>query len=191
MIYRTILLFGAPGSGKGTQGKILGSIPGFVHFACGEVFRALDLTSPLGQSFLEYSSRGQLVPDDITIKLWSHHIEQLVKTGRFHPKVDRLILDGIPRNVNQATILKDKLIIETVIHLTCADKQQLYDRIKRRAIRENRIDDASDEIIHQRELTYERETKPVLDFYGPEMISRVESSQPPHIVVRDILSHIS
>ena len=50
--YKTILLFGAPGAGKGTQGKILGQIPGFYHLACGDVFRSLDTTSDLGRKFL-------------------------------------------------------------------------------------------------------------------------------------------
>ena len=61
--YQTILLFGAPGSGKGTQGKILGQIPGFYHLSCGEVFRTLDTSSELGRTFMEYSSRGELVPE--------------------------------------------------------------------------------------------------------------------------------
>src|SRR3954452_20076641 len=68
--YRTILLFGAPGSGKGTMGKALGVIPGFAHVACGDVFRSLDLAAPLGRVFLDYSSKGLLVPDDTTIALW-------------------------------------------------------------------------------------------------------------------------
>ncbi|PAW79833.1 MAG: adenylate kinase [Verrucomicrobia bacterium Tous-C9LFEB] len=190
MKYKAILLFGAPGSGKGTQGKILGSIPGFQHFACGDVFRSLDLTSPIGMAFLEYSSKGALVPDDITIDLWSQQIEKMVTTGRFKPETDRLILDGIPRNRNQARMLSDRLDIQKVIHLTCSDKQQLYARIKRRALKENRIDDANDETIRQRQVTYENETKPVLDFYGQELIVHIESSQPPHHVTRDILSHI-
>jgi len=54
--YRTILLFGAPGSGKGTQGKILGHVPGFFHLSCGEVFRGLNPASELGKTFLQYSS---------------------------------------------------------------------------------------------------------------------------------------
>ena len=68
--YRTILLFGAPGSGKGTQGKILGSVPNFFHCACGDVFRSLKADSAIGQVFIEYSSRGELVPDGPTIDLW-------------------------------------------------------------------------------------------------------------------------
>ena len=55
MRYKTILLFGAPGSGKGTQGKILGAIPGFFHTACGDIFRSLDLSSEMGRIAWEYS----------------------------------------------------------------------------------------------------------------------------------------
>ncbi len=69
--YRTILLIGKPGSGKGTQGKALGALPGFFHISCGEVFRRLNHKSELGNIFLNYSSQGLLVPDDITVRLWA------------------------------------------------------------------------------------------------------------------------
>ena len=72
--YQTILLFGAPGSGKGTQGKVLGQIPGFYHLSCGEVFRTLNINSELGKIFYEYSSRGELVPDDVTVNMWKENI---------------------------------------------------------------------------------------------------------------------
>src|ERR1700722_7271429 len=109
MRYKTLLLFGAPGSGKGTQGSILGSIPGFRHVACGDVFRNLRVGSPLGRIFLDYSSRGALVPDDFTVQLWHEHIEGLISLNRFDPDSDILILDGIPRNVAQARLM-DNLI---------------------------------------------------------------------------------
>ena len=92
MKYKTILLFGAPGAGKGTQGKILGTIPNFFHCACGDVFRSLKTDSDLGRVFLEYSSKGQLVPDEPTVQLWRHFIEASTKTGRFHPGQDTLVL---------------------------------------------------------------------------------------------------
>ena len=69
MRYRTILLFGAPGSGKGTQGKILGNIPGFHHSSSGDIFRTLDLQSEMGRTFWQFSSQGKLVPDEFTVKL--------------------------------------------------------------------------------------------------------------------------
>lgn len=68
--YTCYLLFGSPGAGKGTQGKVLGTIPGFYRCACGDVFRALDLRTPLGHQFAEFSSKGLLVPDELTMQLW-------------------------------------------------------------------------------------------------------------------------
>src|SRR4051794_19248182 len=109
MKYRTILLFGAPGAGKGTQGKILGTIPQFFHCACGDVFRNLTIESEIGRVFVSYSSRGELVPDEPTIDLWRQSIEGNTRTGRFHPETDTLVLDGIPRNVHQAEMLRETL----------------------------------------------------------------------------------
>src|SRR5438477_1680034 len=102
MKFRTILLVGAPGAGKGTQGKILGTIPNFFHCSCGDVFRNLTIDSELGRVFIEYSSKGQLVPDDPTIRLWGQNIDAQTKFNRFNPEKDTLILDGIPRNPHQA-----------------------------------------------------------------------------------------
>ena len=186
--YQTILLFGAPGSGKGTQGKILGTVPGFHHCACGDVFRALDLQSPLGEAFLKYSSKGELVPDDITIQLWAKQIAVVENAGRFKPEVDRLVLDGIPRNLPQAKILCDKLAIERVFHLTCPNRSTLIARLKRRALKDNRLDDANEEVIAYRLKTYEEETKPVLEYYGEKLVTHIDASQSPHHVLRDILN---
>jgi adenylate kinase len=189
--YQTILLFGAPGSGKGTQGKILGSIPGFYHCACGDVFRSLDLHSDLGKTFLEYSSRGELVPDDVTVKLWANQIDKVVSAGRFHPESDLLVLDGLPRNCSQAKMVADKLDIRRVFHLTCPDRSKLIERLKRRALKDNRYDDANEQVIANRLHTYEEETKPVLAFYGESLISHVDASQAPYKVLRDILTDFS
>src|SRR5260370_7139775 len=101
MKYRTILLFGAPGAGKGTQGKILGTIPNFFHCPCGDVFRSLKPDGSIGQIFLEYSSRGELVPDQPTIPLCRQFIEPSTQTARFHPDQDTLLLPAIPRNTTQ------------------------------------------------------------------------------------------
>ena len=74
MKYRSILLFGAPGSGKGTQGKILGAIPNFYHLACGDLLRRVTPESELGRIFRDYSSRGELVPDEPVIRMWRQHL---------------------------------------------------------------------------------------------------------------------
>ena len=187
MKYRTILLFGAPGSGKGTQGKILGSIPNFFHFACGDAFRNLRIDDPIGRVFIEYSSRGQLVPDEPTINLWAKNIQASTLDGEFHPDRDTLVLDGIPRNPRQAEMLKDTLDVRAVCNLTCADQNKMIERLQRRALRENRLDDANLEVIKKRLETYEHETRPVLDYYGPKLVHNIDSTQSPIHVLREIL----
>jgi adenylate kinase len=117
MKYRAILLFGAPGAGKGTQGKILGQIPNFVHFSCGDAFRNLRVDSPLGRVFVEYASTGRLVPDEPTIQLWKQSMDGLAATGRFNPEADTLLLDGIPRNPRQAEIMRDMIDIKAILNL--------------------------------------------------------------------------
>lgn len=191
MKYKTILLFGAPGSGKGTQGKILGAVPGLFHFACGDAFRNLRITDPIGRTFIEYSSRGQLVPDEPTIDLWRRNIEACTVQQTFHPEHDTLILDGIPRNVRQAEILKDTLDVRAVFHLTTPDMNKMVERLQRRALRENRLDDANLEIIRERLQTYEQETRPVLEFYGPKVVHDIDSSQTPINVLRNITEIIA
>ena len=191
MKLRTILLFGAPGSGKGTQGKILGTIPHYFHFACGDAFRNLTIDSELGQIFIKYSSKGQLVPDEPTIRLWRESIRAHQQLGRFDPKRDTLILDGIPRNPNQARILDDTLDVRAVFNLSCSDLSKLIKRLQKRALRENRLDDANLEIIKDRLATYERDTHSVLDYYGKDLVHTIDSTQTPINVLRDILRTIS
>jgi adenylate kinase len=190
MKYRTILMFGAPGSGKGTQGKILGTIPNFFHCACGDVFRSLRPDSPLGKTFIAYSSRGQLVPDAPTVELWRQFIDASTKTGRFHPTGDTLVLDGIPRNVTQAEMLKDALHVIAVFYLTCANEKNLVTRLQRRAIKENRLDDANLDIIRDRLKIYEQETKPVLTFYGRNIVHRINADDTPARTFLDILKRV-
>jgi adenylate kinase len=177
MRYKSILLFGAPGSGKGTQGKILGSIPGFYHSATGDIFRSLDLQSEMGRVFWEYAGKGQLVPDELTIKLWRQYIKGLEMINQFHPTSEILVLDGIPRSVKQAQLLEDTIDVVKVIHLVCSDMNKMVERLRRRALRENRFDDASDEVIRKRFEVYDRETKPVLEYYAADKVVTVEATQ--------------
>ena len=187
MKYKTILMLGAPGSGKGTQGKILGAIPNFFHCDCGDVFRSLRPDSPLGKTFIAYSSRGRLVPDAPTVELWRRFIDASEKTGRFHPAADTLVLDGIPRNAAQARKLSNALEVVAVFYLTCANVGNLVNRLQRRAIKENRLDDANLDVIRRRLMVYERETKPILKFYGNKVVHRINADVPPVKVFLDIL----
>ena len=190
MKYRTILLFGAPGAGKGTQGKILGSIPNFFHCACGDVFRSLAPSSPLGRIFIKYTSRGELVPDKPTVELWRTFINNSEHSGRFHPKTDVLVLDGIPRNRNQAEMLSDTLDVRGVFYLHCTNFDSMVERLQKRALKENRLDDANLEVIRHRLKVYDQETKPVLSFYGRKLVHRVDSTHSPLHVLRKIVDHV-
>ena len=185
--YQGVLLFGAPGVGKGTQGRILGQIPGFFHLSCGEVFRSLDISSPDGEMVYKYSSQGKLVPDDITIRIWNQHLEGLRQMGNFKPREDLLVLDGIPRNVRQAEILSEHVVVKKVIHLVCPDKEAMIHRIRRRAIRENRADDAQEDVIRRRFDVYEHETRPVLEFYAHELHADVNCIGAPAEVLLKVL----
>ena len=190
MKYRTVLLFGAPGSGKGTQGKILGSIPNFFHCACGDVFRNLTIESEIGRTFVEFSSKGRLVPDEPTVELWRNAIDGMVQTGRFRPGQDTLVLDGIPRNVHQAEMLSDTLNVIAIFFLRSSNIDSLVQRMQRRALRENRLDDVSLDVIKQRLKTYEKETKPLLNFYGKNLVHRIDADQTPAKVLVDVLKHV-
>ncbi len=137
-------MLGAPGSGKGTQGKIIGAIPRFFHCACGDVFRQLDTRTELGRRFVEYSSKGELVPDELTVELWKNQIDRSEDSGVYKPDIDILVLDGIPRNAHQADMLAQYVEVTQVFHLSCPDREELMRRMRKRALKDNRLDDAKE-----------------------------------------------
>jgi adenylate kinase len=184
--YITYLIMGAPGSGKGTQGKILGNVPRFFHCACGDVFRSLDTRTALGKKFIEYSSKGLLVPDDLTVQLWHNSIDAQVVGGHFKPDIDALVLDGIPRTANQASLMKDIIDVRKVLHLSCPNRAELVRRLRKRALKDNRFDDASETVIQDRLRAYEEETKPVLSYFEG-IVSTIDATQPPVKVLSDML----
>ena len=185
--YKTLLLFGAPGAGKGTQGAILGRIPGFYHQSCGDVFRSMDINSDLGQKFVEYSSRGELVPDDLTVEMWAKTIKATTTLSLYKPHSDLLVLDGIPRTLEQAKLMEKYIDVLHVVHLMCKDESAMIERLRRRAIKDNRQDDADERVIRKRWDVYERETFPILEYYPDEKVSDVDSIGSPAQVLHDIL----
>jgi adenylate kinase len=184
--YKTILLFGAPGSGKGTQGKILGSIPGFFHSSTGDIFRSLDLQSPTGRTVWEFVSKGKLVPDEMTINIWKQYLQGMELINQFHPENEIIVLDGMPRSAVQARILEDTIDVMKVIHLV-ADQAKMVERLRRRALKENRVDDASDTVIKRRFEVYEKETKPVLEYYPSEKVVTIDAAQSQIRVLSEII----
>ena len=189
--YKFILLFGAPGSGKGTQGKILGQIPGYFHLACGDVFRSLDLTSSLGKKFLAHSSKGELVPDELTVEMWQNNMKAQVSLSIFKPTQDLLVLDGIPRTVSQAEALKNHLDVLAVLHLLCPEEKEMIRRMRRRALKENRLDDADEKVIHHRFEVYRKETAPILSYYPKDIIHEVSAIASPSMVLMSVLDIVA
>lgn len=188
--FKTILIFGAPGSGKGTQGRTLGTIPRFYHCACGDVFRGLDAQSKLGKEFLKYSSKGKLVPDEMTVKLWVEWIEAMIEAKQFRPNRDFLVLDGIPRNLAQAQLMEEYIDVKHIFHLSCPERDKLITRLKNRALKDNRLDDANEEIIRSRLVTYEAESKPMLEYYSKSLRLDIDALLTPVEVLYQILGGI-
>lgn len=163
--YPCALIFGVPGAGKGTQGEILTKIPGFFHSSSGVIFRKLDPQSEEGQIVKEYSVRGELAPDAVTIKIFLKWLELQRTAERFQPNEQLLLLDGIPRTIKQCEILKKYIDVKILLHFVCYDEEAMIDRIRQRAVLENRTDDASEAVTRKRFEVYHKETAPVLEYY--------------------------
>ena len=185
-----VALFGAPGVGKGTQGQILGNIPGFFHLSSGDVFRSIDISSDLGKQVDSFISRGELVPDELTLKIWKKGLDGQIATSRYKPNEDLLVLDGIPRNCNQVGLLNDYINILLVIHLVCNDEEAMIHRIKRRAIRENRTDDGNEEVIRHRFKVYHEQTASVLASYPAAIVKEVNALASPAEVLHSVLDFL-
>ena len=123
----------------------------------------------------------------MTIRIWRKAVEAYVALSWFKPREDLLILDGMPRNVNQVQLVQEYLEIHKVIYLKCSDEEDMVHRIRRRAIRENRTDDANEEIIRRRFDIYREVTAPVLQQYDPAIIHEVDANGSPAEVLRSIL----
>jgi adenylate kinase len=187
--YKAFIFLGAPGCGKGTQGQILGAIPRFYHFSMGDAFRSMDTRTPIGQEFVAHSRKGELVPDELTIRYFKKQIDARADLHMFKPDIDILILDGIPRSIEQACILEEHIEVLQLFHLSCPDRDELITRIRKRALKEGRMDDASDEIIQRRIRAYEESTRDLVDHYADRRAA-INAAQAPVKVTRDILSVI-
>lgn len=189
--YKAVLLFGAPGVGKGTQGQILGAIPGFFHLSTGDMFRSLDRKSEIGKVFASYSEKGELVPDDVTIEFWRRYTRERVKQGEYNPDADLLVLDGVPRSANQARLMEGHIDVLRIVHLDCADMNAMVRRLKLRAQRQSRPDDANEDVIRRRLDVYRAETQPVLDHYPASLRTVIDAMGTPAEVAMRILQALA
>ena len=158
-----ILVLGPQGSGKGTQAKKVSRTYGIPHVSSGELYReAIARGTDLGKQVEPILAAGHLVPDDITIPLIRDRLDR-------GDTIPGFILDGYPRNLAQAEALDEMLgelgrSIDVVFEFQVPNRQQLVDRLLRRAAEEDRPADTP-EVIETRLETYDRETAPLVEYY--------------------------
>lgn len=189
--FKSILIFGAPGSGKGTMGRFLSAAGNHVHLSSGDIFRGLSPESPAGQLFHSYASKGHLVPDNVTLKIWHNYVLGLIATNKYFPAQQFLLLDGIPRTPAQAELLDQYVDVQHVIVLKIDDKKKLVERMKRRALIEGRHDDADESVLMTRFKVYEETTSQLLAHYPEDKIIVIDADQKPLEVLKDILNSLS
>jgi adenylate kinase len=180
--YRGIILFGYPGSGKGTQGKILSALPGFHHVAMGDILRGVTPGHPLFERVQSYLRRGDLVPDDLVMDLFARYVE-----GLHAEPGDLLVIDGVPRNARQVERLNEIVDVIKIFKLSIYDENVVIERIRKRAKAQNRMDDASDDVIRHRLGVYKRETESSIRAYPGTILTRIQASQPIFDVHLDII----
>ena len=179
---RAILLFGYPGSGKGTQGRILSALPGFHHVAMGDILRGLTPAHPLYAAVQVQIRQGNLVSDQLVMDLFAHHLESLALAP-----TDFVIVDGIPRNYKQVELLNGVVQVIKIFKLSIYDEAVVIERLRRRAMAQNRADDASDVVIKHRLEVYRRETESCITAYAGTILTRIQSNQTMFDVHLDIM----
>ena len=158
-----LVLFGPPGSGKGTQAEKLVQKYGLVHLSTGDIFRAnIKGETDLGKLAQSYIGKGQLVPDEITIDMLQNEATKHVDAKGF-------IFDGFPRTTFQAEAL-DKYMASrnTAISIMLAldvNEEELKRRLLERGKLSGRPDDQNPDVIQNRIDVYNRETAPAKEFY--------------------------
>ncbi len=162
-----IVLLGAPGSGKGTQAKLIVEKLNIPHISTGDLLRgAIAAKTPLGLAAKEVMDKGDLVSDEIVLGMFKDRVTQNDADNGF-------ILDGFPRNVKQAEMLED-LLQELNMSLDHAllievDPDEVVERIAKRAEIEGRTDD-TEEVVRNRLEIYKQQTAPVADYYKKQEI---------------------
>jgi adenylate kinase len=158
-----LILFGPPGSGKGTQSEKLVEKYGLIHLSTGNLLREeIANRTPLGLEAKNFMDKGQLVPDEVVIGMIDSCLEH-------HKEAAGFLFDGFPRTPAQAQAL-DKLLAlkKTEIALVLAlevSEEELVKRLLNRGKTSGRSDDTNEAVIHQRFIVYNNETAPIAEHY--------------------------
>jgi adenylate kinase len=161
-----IVLFGKPGAGKGTQAEFLKEKYNLTHISTGDVFRYnLKNDTDLGKQARSYMDNGDLVPDELTIKMLQDEVEK-------HPDTAGFLFDGFPRTIAQAEAL-DRFLESKRWEITAmvaleADDDILVERLLERGKTSGRSDDQDEEKIRNRYQEYNEKTAPLTEYYNKQ-----------------------
>ncbi|HMT01430.1 MAG TPA: nucleoside monophosphate kinase [Candidatus Absconditabacterales bacterium] len=183
-----IVLFGAPGSGKGTQAKKFAEENGFIHFSTGDFIRdQIEKQTEFGLLTKELSAQGKYVPEEIFLPAIEKELDSLFAMNK------PLILDGIPRTLVQCDWLtgylsRSDLKVSLAIELKVSN-ETIVKRLTSRAEKENRPDDKDLAVIQTRIRTYEEKTATVLRDFYPHIYLSIDGEKPMD-EVSEVLSEV-
>jgi adenylate kinase len=183
-----IILLGAPGSGKGTQGKALAERFGVRHVSTGDLLREhIAAGTDLGSAAAPYVERGELVPDELMLQVASNAVGEAALEGGY-------VLDGFPRTLAQAERAYElagpaDVTADAVVYLAVPD-DVVRQRLAARAV-DGRVDDADADVIERRLRVFHDETGPLLDFYRNRgILVTVDAGRPPDEVTAAMLEAV-
>ncbi len=184
-----LILLSPPGAGKGTHASLLSAETGVRHVSSGDVLRAeVSRGTPLGRRLEQYTSRGDLVPDELIFEiLLPVVVEAARSTGGF-------LLDGFPRTVPQAKRAAQlgvelELVADAAVHLH-APRDVLVARLLERAEREGRVDDTT-EVIEHRLSVFDALTHPLVEYYRDRgILVEVDADRPVDEVQHDLRARL-
>ena len=183
-----LILFGPPGSGKGTQAQYIIKEKKLVHISTGDIFRKnISLKTTLGQMASSYMDKGQLVPDSVTIKLLESEIDSCAQSQGF-------IFDGFPRTLPQAEAFASflnnkKMSLSLVISLEVSESK-LVERLLKRGIDSGRVDDSNEDTIRARIQVYHQQTSILKKFYSDNLkkhFFEINGEREIEVISKDIL----
>jgi adenylate kinase len=184
-----LILLGAPGAGKGTQGVRLAAHYGVAHVSSGDILRQhVAEGTELGQRISASVAAGELVPDELVLAVIGRAVAEAMETGGY-------LLDGFPRTLAQAEqayagATRANVAAHAVLYLAVPDGVAA-ERLRDRSATSGRVDDASDEVIRHRLEVFHRETMPLLDFYREnERLITIDATPPPDEVAASIIEAV-
>jgi adenylate kinase len=170
---KVILVVGPPGAGKGTQAKLIAKKFGYKHISTGDILRGLNRNTKLGKKVLSLINKGNFVPPKLAVQITLNHIKSNKKI---------LVLDGFPRNVIQAKLIKNKIEVIKVIVFT-GRNTVFKERLMKRG--QGRADDTGEVINHRFEV-YKRETEPLLKHYGAQITYKINAEPSIKAIFREV-----